>query len=223
MLGERDVTYDDLARLPYTDGVIQEAMRLYPPVYSLARRAHEDTEIGGYRVKAGSEVVLWIYMTHRDPRWWPEPDAFRPERFTPEEEERRPKLAYAPFGAGPRACIGKVFATVEARLLLATLAQRHRLELARSLPVQAKPRITLVPKGGMRMDDPQRAVRPRLTRAGDPVRRSRRRPARDQAAGATRPRASSQSRAIWAFSSSRPPKRISDLRRATSWSRRRAP
>ena len=151
VLGDRDPTYEDLARLPYTEQVIHESMRLYPPVYSMARRAHEDTAIGPYPVKAGSEVILWIYMTHRDPRFYPEPEVFRPERFTPEEEAKRPRLSHLPFGAGPRACIGKVFAMVEARLLLATIARRWRLELAPGQRVAAQPRITLVPKHGMRM------------------------------------------------------------------------
>jgi cytochrome P450 len=151
VLGDRDPTYDDFARLPYTEQVIHESMRLYPPAYSMARRAHEDTSIGDYPVPAGSEVILWIYMTHRDPRFYPEPDAFRPERFTPEQEAKRPRLAHLPFGAGARACIGKVFAMIEARLILATVARRWRLELAAGQRVEAQPRITLVPKHGMKM------------------------------------------------------------------------
>jgi cytochrome P450 len=151
VLGDRDPTYEDLARLPYTEQVIHESMRLYPPVYSVARKAHEDTVIGDYPVPAGSEVILWIYMTHRDARFYPEPDAFRPERFTPEEEAKRPKLAHLPFGAGPRACIGKVFAMIEARLLLATFARRWRLELVAGQRVRPQPRITLVPRGGLKM------------------------------------------------------------------------
>ena len=149
--GGRDPGYDDLAQLPLTEQVFQESMRLYPPVYTIARQAKEDTEIGGYPVPAGSDVMLWLYMTHHDPRFFPEPQAFRPSRFSPEEEARRPKLAYLPFGAGPRACIGKVFAMVEGRLLLATLARRFRFELAPGQRVEAQPRITLVPRYGMKM------------------------------------------------------------------------
>jgi cytochrome P450 len=147
----RDPTYEDLERMPWGEQVISEAMRLYPPVYSIARAAHEDTEIGGYPVRAGSEVMLWVYMTHHDPRFFPEPEAFRPERFTAEEEAKRPRLAYLPFGAGPRACIGKVFAMIEARLLLATIVRRWRLELAPGHRVAPRTRITLVPSHGMRM------------------------------------------------------------------------
>lgn len=150
-LGERAPEYADLDRLPYTEQVISEAMRLYPPAYMVARRAIADTEIGGYPVAAGAEVVMWIYMTHRDPRWYPRPLEFRPERFAPTSRSALPKLAYLPFGGGPRACIGAAFAMVEARLILATLAQRYRFELAPGHRVAIEPRITLVPKGGMPM------------------------------------------------------------------------
>jgi cytochrome P450 len=151
VLGGRSPTFDDLARLPYTEQVLSEAMRLYPPVFTIARKAHEDTEIGGYAVRAGSEAVLWVYMTHRDPRWYADPEAFRPERFAEGAVATRPKLAYLPFGSGPRACIGKVFAMIEARLLLATIAQRFRLQLAPGQRVTPRPRITLVPEHGMKM------------------------------------------------------------------------
>ena len=135
----------------HSPGPMKEAMRLYPPAYTMTRLAEEDTIIGGYPVPAGSEVVLWIYWAHHDPRWWPDPEAFRPERFTPEEAAKRPKLAYMPFGAGARACIGKVFAIIEATLILAELAQRYRFELVPGHPVLPRPRITLAPKHGMQM------------------------------------------------------------------------
>jgi cytochrome P450 len=158
-LGGRSPSYDDLARLPYTEQVVCEAMRLYPPVYSIARKAHEDTEIGGYPVRAGSEVMLWVYMTHHDPRWYPDPSSFRPERFAEGADAGRPKFAYLPFGGGPRACIGKVFAMIEARLLLATIVQRFRFELAPGRRVTPLPRITLVPKQGMTMSLRERRPR----------------------------------------------------------------
>jgi len=131
--------------------VFDEAMRLYPPAYSLARCAEEDTEIGDYSVPKGSEVVVWIYMTHHDARWFPEPERFMPERFEPEQVAKRPKLSFLPFGAGARACIGKHFALIEAKLIIATLAQRFRFELMPDQKVALEPRITLAPKHGMRM------------------------------------------------------------------------
>ncbi len=158
VLGGRLPTLADLDALPYTEQVIKESMRLYPPVYMVARQAAEDTEIGGHAVPKGSEVVLWIYMTHRDPRWFADHAAFRPERFSPEGEAALPKLAWLPFGAGPRACIGRSFAMVEARLLLAVLMQRHRLSLVPGHPVEVQPRVTLVPKHGMRMIVRQRPL-----------------------------------------------------------------
>jgi cytochrome P450 len=151
VLGDRAPAYEDLENLPWTRQVIEEAMRLYPPAYTVARRAEEDAEIGGYPVAKGSEIIHWIWWTHRDPRWFPEPEAFKPERFTPEEEKKRPKLAYLPFGAGARACIGKVFAMVEAQLILATIAQRVRLELVPGQDIRPFPRITLAAKPGIRM------------------------------------------------------------------------
>ncbi|MCC7537221.1 MAG: cytochrome P450 [Deltaproteobacteria bacterium] len=151
VLGGRDPGFADLPRLPYTEQVVKESMRLYPPVYLIARRAAEDLEMGGYSVPKGSEIVAWVYHTHRDPRWYPEPGVFRPERFTAENEGRLPKLAYAPFGGGPRACIGKSFAMMESRLLLATIARRFRLELVPGHRVAIKPRVTLNPRYGMRM------------------------------------------------------------------------
>lgn len=153
-------TFEDLPQLPYTEMVLKESMRLYPPVYLLARRAAEDVEIGGYAIPKGSELVLWIYLTHHDARWFPEPDAFRPERFTAEAEAKLPKNAYVPFGAGPRACIGKTFAMIEARLLLATLAHAFRLEHAPGHRVAMNPRVTLNPKHGMQMVARARWSRP---------------------------------------------------------------
>jgi cytochrome P450 len=120
-------------------------------VYLVIRQAVEDTSLGGYRVPAGAEVALWTYHTHRDPRWYPEHGSFRPERFARGEEEKLPRMAWAPFGAGPRACIGKAFAMMEARLLLATIAQRFRLALVPGHAVEPLPRITLVPRHGLPM------------------------------------------------------------------------
>jgi cytochrome P450 len=146
----RPASHDDLPRLVYTERVISESMRIYPSVYSVARRAREATEIGGYTIPAGAEVMVWIYLTQHDPRWFPEPDAFRPDRFEAGAEARLPRSAYLPFGAGPRACIGKAFALIEAKILLATIARRFRFELAPGHELAVKPRITLTPRHAMR-------------------------------------------------------------------------
>jgi cytochrome P450 len=151
VLEGRAPTLADLERLPYTEQVVKEAMRLRPPVFMMARRAREDTTIGGYPIPRGSEIVLWLYHTHHDARWYPEPEAFRPERFAPAEEAKLPKLAFVPFGAGPRACIGKMFAMIEARLILAAFVQKVRFELPAGTVLEASPKITLSPKDGLKM------------------------------------------------------------------------
>lgn len=147
----RAPTHEDLERLPYTSAVLKESMRLFPPAYTLARRAITDTAIGPYRVPSGSEVVVWLYMTHHDARWFPEPERFDPERFSREAEAKLPRLAYLPFGAGGRACIGRAFAMMEATLLLATLARARVVALASVRPVRPKLRITMFPKGRVRV------------------------------------------------------------------------
>ena len=155
VLAGQPPTLNDLDRLPYNLQVIKEAMRVYPPAYLLARRAVSDTSIGGYEVASNTEVVIWTYMTHHDPRWYPEPEEFRPERFTPAAEAGLRRGAYLPFGAGPRACIGRSFALMEAQLLLAALAQKHELDTISAVPVKTRPRITLTPEGGMPMHVPR--------------------------------------------------------------------
>jgi cytochrome P450 len=120
VLGGRLPTFEDVASLPYTEQVIKESLRIYPPAFILPRHAHEATTIGPWDVPKNSEVVIWVYMVHHDARWYPNPNEFRPERFTPEAEAARPKYAYLPFGAGQRACIGQMFAMLEAQLILAT-------------------------------------------------------------------------------------------------------
>jgi cytochrome P450 len=141
----------DLPRLPYTRMALQEALRLYPPAWSIARRAVEDDELGGYPVPAGSVVHISLYALHRHPRLWDAPDTFRPERFDEAEVERRHKFAYLPFSAGPRKCIGDQFAMTEGQLILATVAQRYHLALAPDQRIDTAALITLNPKHGMRM------------------------------------------------------------------------
>jgi cytochrome P450 len=150
VLGERLPTPADYARLPYTEMVVAESMRMFPPAWAVSRLAIEDAMIGQWLVPRGAVVVAAQAVTHRDPRWFPEPDRFDPLRFTAEAKASRPKLSYFPFGAGPRICIGEGFAWMEAVLIVATIAQRWKLELlSRDVTPQAS--ITLRPKGGIRM------------------------------------------------------------------------
>ncbi len=144
-------TLEDLPQLPYTEMVIAEAMRLYPPAWAMGRQATEDVEIGPYRLPKNSFVFFSQYIVHRDPRFFPDPEAFRPERFTPEAKASRPKFAYFPFGGGGRQCIGESFAWMEAILTLATLAQRWRLTLVENQTIALQPKITLRPKFGIQV------------------------------------------------------------------------
>jgi cytochrome P450 len=151
VLQDRLPTIEDLARLPFTEMVLSESMRLYPPAWFLGRRSLRPYEIGGFTIPRGSLVVLSQYVMHRDPRYYPDPERFDPQRWTPEARASRPKFAYFPFGAGVRQCIGDSFAWTEARLVLAVVAQRWRMRLALDHPVEIQAVGTLRPKHGMRM------------------------------------------------------------------------
>jgi cytochrome P450 len=160
VLGGRLPTFDDLPALPYTEQVIKEGLRLYPPAFTLPRRACADTQIGPYSVAKGDEVVVWVYHVHRDPRVYPEPERFRPERFSAQQEATRPKYAYLPFGAGQRACIGQMFAMLEAQLILATLLSRLRFEYAAKRAPRIRLGVTLAPRDGMPMRVTPRSINP---------------------------------------------------------------
>ncbi|MEO8112987.1 MAG: cytochrome P450 [Phenylobacterium sp.] len=152
VLGGRAPTGDDLQELPYTRAVIEEAMRLYPPLSSLfARQAVRDDVVCGRRVRAGQVLIVSPWIIHRHRLLWEEPEQFQPERFLEGRGAERPRFAYLPFGAGPRVCIGASFAMMEAVLVLATLAQQFRLRLAPGQRLELRHRATLRPTGGMRM------------------------------------------------------------------------
>jgi cytochrome P450 len=159
VLNGRLPTLDDLPALEYTEMVLQESMRLYPPVWFFNRTAIEDDEIGGYPIPAGSIVTLSPYTMHRHPAFWQNPEGVDPERFTPKRMEGRHRYAYIPFGGGPRYCIGSTFAMMEAQLILATIAQQYRLVLAPGQPVEPEPLVTLRPHDGLKM-----RLSPRLKR-----------------------------------------------------------
>ncbi len=151
VLGGRLPTSADLGELSYTRNVFQEALRLYPPAWSVARGAENEDEVLGYRIPAGATVSLNIHALHTDPRFWDQPERFDPDRFTAERSDGRHKYAYMPFITGPRKCIGDQLAMLEGVLILATLASRFQPRLAPGQKVAPEPLITLRPRYGMRM------------------------------------------------------------------------
>ena len=150
-LNGRTPGFADLPAFPTLRMAIDETLRLYPPVWLTNRNAVQDDEIGGYRIAAGAVVGVAPYVTHRLPKFWPDPERFDPTRFTPENSASRPRFAYIPFGGGPRQCIGNNFALAEAQLIFATLVQRCRLQADPARPVVIEPTATLRPKDGLWM------------------------------------------------------------------------
>ncbi|MFT7621311.1 MAG: cytochrome P450 [Myxococcota bacterium] len=152
--GERDRLEREAAQPEpgeWVGAMVRESLRLYPPAYVFGRVAVEDVSVGGYDISAGSEVLVWLYHTHHDARWFPDPEAFKPERFLAGAEPPIDKRAWLPFGAGQRLCIGKSFAELEMQRVLVGVAKRARLDLVQGHRVAMQPRITLTPKHGMRM------------------------------------------------------------------------
>ena len=141
-----------LHRLPYTQMVLMEAQRLYPPAWAIGRKALRDFEVCGYHLSAGTNLIISQWVLHRDPQFYPDPERFNPERWRDEVSGGRrslPKFAYLPFGAGPRVCVGASLALTESALVLATLMQRFRFSLASAKPVQPFPSVTLRPRHGL--------------------------------------------------------------------------
>jgi cytochrome P450 len=151
VLAGRAPSVNDLPKLPYTEMVIREVIRLYPPAAGVAREPIEDMKIAGYDLPKGSLIVVSTYAMHRDERFFPDPERYDPERFAPGWEERIPRYAYLPFGSGPRVCIGSGFALMEARLILATLARRFKLSLETDEEVRPVQLVTVKPSAPVRM------------------------------------------------------------------------
>jgi cytochrome P450 len=143
---------EDLPKLGYVLAVVQESMRLYPPVWLLMRNTEREDVLAGFRVPARAFVAISPFLLHRDPRLFENPERFDPERFIGERAARIPRFGYIPFSQGPRVCIGNGFALMEAQLVLASIVQRFRLELVPGHPVELDPAVTLRPKHGMRME-----------------------------------------------------------------------
>jgi cytochrome P450 len=152
VLGGRLPSADDLPSLPYTEMVLSESLRLYPPAWVMGRRTIEPHQLGPYPIPEGGTLLMSQYLMHHDPRWYPDPYRFDPDRWTPEAQAGRPKFAFFPFGGGPRLCIGESFAWMEGELALATIAQRWRMRLVPGQALRLQPRITLRPGGGVTME-----------------------------------------------------------------------
>ncbi len=151
VLGDRLPVLDDLNRLPYTTMVIQETMRLYPPVWGLTRRALRADQVGGYRVPAGADVMISPYTLHRHPGFWPDPLRFEPERFGPASSRAQHRYAYIPFGAGPRVCVGSHLGMLEATIVASMVARKFRLGLLPGYEVRPEGMLSLRVRGGLPM------------------------------------------------------------------------
>jgi cytochrome P450 len=151
LLGGRLPTFADVRGMEYTEAVLQEAMRLYPPVYTIFREPQVDVRLGGYRVPAGSAVMLPQWAVHRSERYWDAPLTFDPDRWLDERADDRPRFAYFPFGGGPRFCIGKQLSLLEARLILGTVCPRYRLEYVGAEPFDLRGSLTMHPREPMEM------------------------------------------------------------------------
>jgi cytochrome P450 len=145
VVGDGPVTVEHVRQLPYTEMVLKESMRLYPPIPTVARAPKHPVEIGGVQLGYKDRVMITPYTLHHDPRWWDAPQEFRPDRWRKDNEQAINKRAYWPFGGGPRICIGNNFAMMEATIILATIAARYRLALTESAPIIPVPTLTLRP------------------------------------------------------------------------------
>lgn len=160
VLGDRAATVADLPALHYTNLVIKESIRLYPVVWNMDFQASRDCEIGGYHVPSGCSVFMSKWVMHRNERYFEQPEVFNPDRWAGDLEKQLPRGVYLPFGDGPRSCIGKSFALMEAALLLATISQKFEMTLAPGQSIVPQPTITLQPKQGIKVVVAQRNTTP---------------------------------------------------------------
>jgi cytochrome P450 len=151
VLDGRSPSTQDLPNLSYTEAIVKEALRLYPPAWAIVRNSIHDCEIGGYKVPAGSTIMMSQWVTHRDPRHYDQPDSFNPDRWLNDRTKGIQQFTYFPFGGGPRTCIGASFAIMKAVLVLATIAQKFQLRLVDVSQVKPIPTITLRPKNGIKV------------------------------------------------------------------------
>jgi cytochrome P450 len=144
-------TPDDIPRLQYTEKILRESMRLYPPVWTMGRYVENDYNVGEYTILAGSSILMSQYVMHHDPRYYEEPEQFNPDRWTTEFKTQLPRFSYFPFGGGIRGCIGEPFAWMEGILIIAIIAQKWTMRLVPGQRIKLDPAITLRPKNGMKM------------------------------------------------------------------------
>jgi enediyne biosynthesis protein E7 len=147
--GDREPKWDEVQHLTYTKQVIQETMRLYPPIWALIRVATGDDVIDGHEIHAGDKIVMCTYIAHHSPKYWTDPEKFDPERFSRERMKKRTKYSYLPFAAGKRACIGGALSQIENTLALVTLLRRFQPEYVGEVPAKIQSTVTLCPKGGL--------------------------------------------------------------------------
>jgi len=150
-LGGRQPRMSDVMELSLTGRIFSEALRLYPPLWAVGRRAMVECQIGSYTIPRGSIVILSSFVTQRDPRWFPDPLRFDPERWQPAAKLERPRFSYFPFSAGSRSCLGEAFASTEGVLCLATIAQLWKLRLSPGASIGLQPQLTLRARNGIKM------------------------------------------------------------------------
>jgi len=158
VLSDRAPRLDDVANLSLTSQIFAEALRLYPPVWAIGRQAIRDCKIGEWPIPGGTVVIVSPYVTHRDPRWFPNPDKFDPQRWTAEARAARPRFSYFPFSAGSRACLGEVFAGIEGALCMAALAQKWKFRLVPGHLIALQPQLTLRARHGIKMHVESRSL-----------------------------------------------------------------
>jgi cytochrome P450 len=152
VLGGRPPMVEDVPHLMFTGRVLRETLRLYPPAYAFARDSIADAHIDGWRIPRHSTVIMSQWVVHRDPRWFDRPEVFDPDRWAGDLVKQLPRFAYFPFGGGPHKCIGAGFASLEATLVLATIAQRFWLDTLSGQHIELRPQITLPPRSGVQMN-----------------------------------------------------------------------
>jgi cytochrome P450 len=166
VLGDRMLTEDDVPKLVYIDRIVKESMRLYPPAWITGREVAKGFELRGHAIEPKTQLTMSQWLVHRDPRWYPNPEVFDPDRFDPEQVKQRPRFSYFPFGGGPRVCIGNHFAMMEANLMLAMTLQRFHFELLPFEELRFAPSVTLRPRGhGVRVIVAPRKAEAVLTHA----------------------------------------------------------